>query len=135
MPTFRVWCFAAAAVSLGTALLHVIGGGPEFHEPALASAMSAQWKAAFSAIWHEVTALLAINGLFLAAAGMTWRRNRMVLALTLALNAAFGVLFIAYGLARLGDVTQLLQWVLFGGLCGLIALAMAAPEGGQPAAG
>ena len=124
LKSFRLWSFGAAAMSLIIAVLHVLGGGPEFHEPALASAMPAAWKAVFSSVWHEVTALLVLNGLFLIAAGMTWRKNTLLLALVLLLNISFAGLFFFYGVVRLGSPWILLQWILFTLQSVLIAAAL-----------
>jgi hypothetical protein len=113
LKSFRFWCFAAACISLLTAALHVIGGGPEFHLPALDSALSNQWKVAFSSVWHEITALLFFNGVFLILSGLALRKNLLVLWLVLSLNVAFAVLFFGYGVSRLGTPWALLQWVIF----------------------
>ena len=125
--SFRFWCFCAAALSLFIGVLHVIGGGAEFHVPALASDLPPAWKAAFSSVWHEVTALLILNSVFLLAAGLTWRRNAMALLLMLLLNVSFAVLFFGYGIMRLGSPWVLLQWVLFAPLSLLIGLALIVP--------
>jgi hypothetical protein len=111
--SFRFWCFVAALMSLATAALHVVGGGPEFHDPALASSLPAPWKAAFSTIWHEVSALLFLNAIFLAFAGLALRKNTLLLWLVFSLNAAFGVLFLTYGVVRLGSPWVLMQWIIF----------------------
>jgi Protein of unknown function (DUF2867) len=44
------------------------------------------------------------------------------------LNAAFAVLFFAYGIAWLGTPWLLLQWVIFVAISGLTALALRMPE-------
>jgi Protein of unknown function (DUF2867) len=111
--SYRFWCFFAAFLSLSTAALHVIGGGPEFHQPALESALSQNWKAAFSTIWHEVTAMLMLNGLALIFAGLALRKNQLALGLIMSLNVAFAALFFGYGVARLGTPFALPQWTLF----------------------
>jgi Protein of unknown function (DUF2867) len=123
LKSFRFWCFAAGVTSLIIAVLHVVGGGPQFHIPALVSDLPDAWKAAFSTIWHEVTALLLLNGGFLIAVGLTWRKNSLALLLMLLLNLAFAALFFGYGMLRLGTPWILLQWVLFAGLSLMIGLA------------
>jgi Protein of unknown function (DUF2867) len=122
--SFRFWCFFAGAVSLATAVLHVFGGGPEFHQPALDSALPAIWKAAFSTIWHAITAMLAFDGVFLIFAGLALRKNRLLLWLILLLNVAFAALFVGYGLARLGTVWALPQWTFFAVISFGVALAL-----------
>jgi hypothetical protein len=128
LKSFRFWCFAAAAVSLLTTVLHVFGGGPEFLQPAIESPLSFQWKAAFSTVWHEITALLFLNGVFLIAAGLSLRKNKLALWLVLLLNVAFALLFFGYGIAWLGAPWLLLQWVIFVAISGLTALALRMPE-------
>lgn len=124
--SFRFWCLAAAVISLATSMLHVFGGGPEFHNPALQSPLSDQWKVVFSTIWHEITALLFLNGLFLIFAGLALRKNLLMLWLVLLFNIAFGVMFFSYGAIRLGSPLVLLQWTIFAaiGACLITAIAL-----------
>jgi Protein of unknown function (DUF2867) len=122
--SFRFWCFVAAAISGLTALLHVFGGGPEFHQPALSSDLPMPWKVAFSTIWHEVTAMLLLNGVFLAFAGLAIRKNLLVLWLTFTLNAAFAVLFFSYGILRLGTPWVLPQWSIFVAISACLTLCI-----------
>lgn len=126
LKSFRFWCFVAAALSLATAVLHVAGGGPEFHAPALQSPLSDQWKAVFSTVWHEITALLFLNGVFLIFAGLALRKNLLMLWLVLLLNVVFGALFFGYGIVRLGSPWALLQWTIFAAisLCTLCAIML-----------
>ncbi len=125
--SFRFWCLAAAALSLLTTLLHVVSGGPQFHDTALVGPLPNTWKAAFSTVWHEITALLFLNGIFLVAAGLTWTRNTMVLLLVFSLNAAFAILFLSYGLLRLGSPWPLPQWILFATISIFTGLALWLP--------
>ncbi len=127
--SFRFWCGLAAAISLFTTFLHVVGGGPEFHEPALTSALADSWKAAFSTIWHEITVLLLLNAVFLAAAALQARRNALLLYLVFGLNFSFGALFFFYGVQRLGTPFVLLQWVLFFAISLPLAVAMTLRDG------
>jgi hypothetical protein len=124
LKSFRFWCFAAGAISIATCALHVIGGGPEFHLPALQSALPDPWKVAFSTIWHEVTALLFFNGVFLIFAGFALRKNLLLLWLVLLLNVAFGLLFFGYGLIRLNTPWLLLQWTIFAAISACTALTL-----------
>jgi hypothetical protein len=107
---------AAAAMSILTAAMHVFGGGPQFHEPALASGMSAVWQALFSTIWHQVTAFLLLNSVFLLWPAATGRISPTVLALIAAQNTAFALMFLGYGWMRLGSVLVLPQWIIFLGI-------------------
>jgi hypothetical protein len=124
LKSFRFWCFAAGVISITTCALHIIGGGPEFHMPALQSALPDPWKAAFSTIWHEVTALLFLNGVFLVFAAIALRKNRLLLWLVLLLNMAFATLFFGYGLIRLNTPWHLLQWTIFAAISTCTALAL-----------
>ncbi len=105
--------FGAGFASIAIAGLHVFGGGPEFHLPALESALNPAWKALFSTIWHQVTAFLVLNGLFLILAGRSAHLNRSLVTLIMVQNAIFGVLFLGYGWLRLGSAFVLSQWSLF----------------------
>jgi hypothetical protein len=119
----RLLIMAAVGISLGTAGLHVFGGGPEFHEPALASALAPEWKAGFSTIWHQITAFLLLNALFLFATGLSPQLNRGMLLLIAAQNLSFGILFLAYGWVRLGTPFVLMQWLIFFGIAALTGVA------------
>jgi hypothetical protein len=124
LKSFRFWCFAAAAISFATCVLHVAGGGPEFHVPALRSELSDAWKAAFSTIWHEITALLFLNGIFLACAGVALRKNTLLMWFMLLTNLAFGMLFFGYGMIRLNSPWVLLQWTIFVAMALCVGLAI-----------
>jgi hypothetical protein len=124
LKSFRFWCFAAALISLTLSVLHVVGGGPVFHEPALQSALPETWKVAFSTIWHEVSALLFLNGVFLTCAGLALRKNHLLLWFVLMLNMAFGLLFFGYGIARLNTPWLLAQWVIFAAISTCTALSI-----------
>lgn len=126
--SFRFWCFTAGIMSLLLTLLHVVSGGPRFHDTALASPLSEVWKAAFSTVWHEITALLLLNGLALMGAGLALRKNQLLLWLVVALNVAFGVLFAGYGVVRLGTPLILLQWVLFAAIAACVFVAIVLPD-------
>lgn len=130
--SFRFWCCLAAVISLFTTFLHVMAGGPQFHEPALASALPDTWKAAFSTIWHEITVLLLLNAVFLAAAVLQTRRNALMLYLVFGLNFSFGALFFFYGVLRLGTPFVLLQWILFFAISLPLAVAMALRDAPDP---
>ncbi len=130
--SFRFWCCLAAVVSLLTTFLHVMGGGPQFHEPALASELTDSWKTAFSTIWHEITVLLLLDAVFLAAAALQTRRNALLLYLVFGLNFSFGALFFFYGVLRLGTPFVLLQWILFFAISLPLAVAMALRDAPDP---
>lgn len=124
LKSFRFWCLAAGAFSILTSALHVIGGGPEFHGPALQSTLPDQWKAAFSTIWHGVTAILFLNGAFLIFAALALRKNTLLLWLELLVNFCIAALFFGYGLVRLGTVLELPQWLAFLAISTSVGLAL-----------
>lgn len=109
---------AAAIISALTVLLHVFGGGPQYHAPALLSNFTAEEKALYSVLWHAVTVTLTVNsvGLFLVA---TKRMSRDVGLIIVAQYALFAALFIFYGFTRLGTLWPLPQWVIFGAIAAL----------------
>jgi hypothetical protein len=124
LKSFRFWCFAAGAISFATCALHVVGGGPEFHVPALQSELSDAWKAAFSTVWHGVTALLFLNGFFLMCAGLALRKNTLLLWFMLLANLAFALLFFGYGITRLNSQWVLLQWTVFAAMAMCVGFAI-----------
>lgn len=119
-------------MSLAIAALHVFGGGPEFHVPALQSPLEPAWKAGFSTIWHQVTAFLVLNGVFLIAASRAAQFNRELVFLIILQNTAFGLLFLTYGWVRLGNPFILLQWILFLPLAFLLWLGLLRDSSGKP---
>jgi len=113
------WILAAAIVSMLTFFIHVFGGGPEIHVPVLESSLSIELKAVLSVVWHGVSAMLLINsGALLVAARSSDYRLPLV-ALVSAQNLAFAVLFVFYGLAHLGTLLLMPQWLIFLALTGL----------------
>jgi hypothetical protein len=120
----RTLIVLAALVSLATAALHVFGGGPEFLQPALDSGLPAVWKAGFSSIWHQITAFLVLNGIFLIAASIRPGMTAGVLPLVAVQNLAFAGLFLGYGLAQLGTPLALPQWIIFLAIAALLLVAI-----------
>jgi hypothetical protein len=107
------WLLVAGLISIVTAGLHVFGGGPEFLKPAMSSALPDAWKAVFSIIWHGVTAILIMNGVFLIGNSISPRPNHGVIWFMAFLNLTFGILFLFYGISMLGTPFVLVQWVIF----------------------
>lgn len=125
---------AAAALSLATFLLHVIGGGPEIHQPLLAGAPSGTLAAFTSVLWHFVTVIVLINSgaLGLAAVRQDWRKPLVVLASGQYLAVA--MLFLFYGWTRLGSFMVMPQWLLFVGIGGLAIAGLSRSGGYRDAA-
>ncbi len=111
----------AGILSLATAILHVWGGGIEFHRPMLTGASSDKLKAGFSVIWHEVTAMLVFNGIALLATVRNPGFGQGLIWLVLLQFLAFAFLFMFYGRTRLKTFWVLPQWTIFAVLSMLIA--------------
>lgn len=101
---------ASMAMAL-TFLVHVFAGGPELYSPLRASNLATiQWST-FSVVWHFVSLqlfLLAIALLYLAR-----NRNAALYYYVLVTTIGFAVLFIGYGLADLGSIWPMPQWIAF----------------------
>lgn len=64
-----LWFWAAAAVSLMTAVVHIIVGGGEVMAPLMAADMPSAARETLALAWHLVSAtLLAITALYVVAA-------------------------------------------------------------------
>jgi uncharacterized membrane protein len=105
------WTRIGAVLMILTLCIHVFGGGPEVHE-ALLRGLSEPALAAFaSVLWHAVTVVLAVLafGLWQLA-----KRNDAPFELVLSgIQIGFAVLFIVYGLSRLGTLWPMPQWIVF----------------------
>ena len=109
----NIWLLAASGLTFLTTAAHVFGGGSEIHVPILESNAEAIPKAAVSVIWHWVTAVLLLNG---AAYFMAARGHQAALASLPLINlqfAAFGLLFLFYGITRFGSIFVIGQWLFF----------------------
>jgi fumarate reductase subunit D len=105
------WTRLAAALMGLTVFLHVFGGGPEVYDP-LQAALSDPFLAAFAAVlWHMVTLVLIV------LAGGIWvlarRQDPALEAILSGIQLGFAALFVFYGLARLGTVMPMSQWIIF----------------------
>ena len=103
----------ATALSGILVLAHIFGGGPEIHMPVLATELAPEIKAAVSVVWHGVTLVLIINTVLLLAATTNRPWGHTAAWIVVAQYGAFVVLFIAYGIIRLENLTQLPQWIAF----------------------
>ncbi len=104
---------SAAILSFVTLLIHVIAGGQDVHVPFLESALTVENKAIFSVIWHAVTAVLLTSSvaLFFASKNHTYRLP--IAMFVSAQFSAFALLFVFYGLSRLGTLFLMPQWIIF----------------------
>lgn len=95
----------------GTVLGHVYLGGPEFPDQFSAELTSDKLRAMSLALWHAATVVLiafSVSYLILAR-----RPNPALLWLTSLIQLAWVLLFICYGMAFLGEIWTMPQWVLF----------------------
>lgn len=116
------WFFAAAALSLATAAVHVLAGAPEIMDPLLAADLPLVVKGVSDVLWHHITGLLLIAafGCFWAATHANWRLP--VLAFIGAQYLLIVGLFVAFGLYWFSSPWPMPQWVLFTVMLGLMAL-------------
>jgi hypothetical protein len=112
---------AAACLSIFTFGVHVFLGGPEIHEPLLASNASELVRAVGSVVWHAVSALLFLNSLALFYASRKPSMAKPLVILVVFQYLSFVALFTFYGLARFGSVTVMPQWT---GFLAMSALAL-----------
>ena len=107
------WIFAAGVLSSVTFAVHVFAGGPDVHEPLLATGLSALLKTYISTLWHGVTAVLLINSAALFAAVFHRHLERPLVWAVILQYMAYAILFLGYGLTYLGTVWTTPQWVVF----------------------
>jgi hypothetical protein len=92
----NLWLLASDTATL----VQIFPGGREIHRPIVAAGWPEPAKAIWSVVWHITTAMMLFGGMALAA-------------LPLALSAASAVLFVVYGLSRLGSPRILPHWIAF----------------------
>lgn len=109
----NIFFLAAAGLSVLTTFAHVFGGGPEFHQPMMASGLSQHIRAGFSVVWHATTIMLVVNSGLLIMATMNRPGARDFARVVILQYLPFAGLFIYFGLTRLGNITALPQWSAF----------------------
>lgn len=121
----NLWLITAGVAALLLDVVHITLGGREFHTPMLRSGAADPAKALWSVVWHATTAVMALGGLSLVAAGLIPDHALALAVLPIALFLATAALFIFYGQRRLGTLTLLPQWTAFLAISalGLIGLA------------
>jgi hypothetical protein len=115
------WLLAAGLAALVIDLVHVFYGGREIHRPMVAAPWPEPAKAVWSVVWHAATAVMALGGLALIVAGLMPDHALALAVLPVALFLCTAVLFLVYGLKRLGTVWVLPHWI---GFLGVSALAL-----------
>ncbi|SOE08299.1 hypothetical protein SAMN05877838_0008 [Hoeflea halophila] len=101
----------AAALMAVTVAIHVFMGGPEVHEPMLAEVTDITLNGYVSVLWHAVTVVLTALAAGLAV--LAFRRDHALEAVLSGVQIGFAGLFVAYGLVRLGNLTDMPQWIIF----------------------
>ncbi|MFD3875727.1 hypothetical protein [Streptomyces sp. NPDC058623] len=110
------WLLAAGMASLGVAAVHVIGGHRDVVRPLLSCGLTDEPKRVLHAVWHMVSADLALSGLALVL--LSLRRDIpgtglvawLVAAHFLAYAAAFLVVTLSVSWPR--PLLRLPQWIL-----------------------
>lgn len=105
------WHLAASALMGLTFVVHVFGGGPEIHVPIQASELSEYLRAISAVLWHAVSVILAVFALaYLWAA----KNNAPALIWQMTvIQLGFAALFLWYGIALLGTIWPMPQWIIF----------------------
>ncbi|MFN4201931.1 MAG: hypothetical protein ACK4GM_02610 [Tabrizicola sp.] len=119
------WLLTAGIAALVLDLVHVFAGGREIHRPMIASHWPEPAKAVWSVVWHAATAMMALGGLTLVAAGLMPDRALELAALPVALFLSGAALFLFYGWRRLGSVRVLPQWAAFLAISALALVGLA----------
>lgn len=119
------WLLAAGVAALVLDLVHIFPGGREIHRPMVASHWPEPAKAVWSVVWHAATAVMALGGVALIVAGLFPEQALALAALPVALFLSTALLFLVYGLKRLGTVWVLPQWVAFLGISALALIGLA----------
>ncbi len=109
----NLWLVTAGGAALLLDVVHITLGGREFHAPMLGSGATDPAKALWSVVWHAMTAMMALGGVSLVAAGVIPSHALALAVLPIALLLASAALFVFYGLKRLGDLSRLPQWTAF----------------------
>ncbi len=105
------WYLAATALSVATIGAHVIGGGPEIHQPVLKSDLAKDVKTVVSVIWHAITAIMVLSAIWLGLASVG--RGLGGMPYIAAQFFAFTGLFMLYGYLRFGSLFKFPQVYIF----------------------
>ena len=111
--TTNMWLFAAAAISLATTGLHVIGGTPEIMAPLNASDAPALSKGIAEVIWNQITLLLIVSVWVFWRAARNPEKAYELSSAIIVLYLGITLLFIASGLGLFGSIWVMPQWTLF----------------------
>ncbi|MCU0827333.1 MAG: hypothetical protein MUE52_07980 [Tabrizicola sp.] len=118
------WLLAAGVAALLLNLIHIFLGGREIHRPMVAAHWPEPAKAVWSVVWHATTAVMAFGGLALIAAAYRPDQALALSALPITLFVSAAVLFVFYGLKRLGSLWILPQWIAFSAISALAVVGL-----------
>lgn len=93
--------------------IHIFGGGADVHAPILASELDPLMKGYSSVLWHGITASLALCSAILLLAAKRNSERELLIWIVIAQFAAFALIFVFYGITRLGTLFLMPQWIAF----------------------
>ena len=121
-PARNPWYLTAAAAMAVTTLVHVFMGGPEVYAPLRAATLDPVVQSVLSVVWHMVTLVLAIMAI---TYWVLWQRPAVALAASNgAICLGIALLFLGYGMADLGTLWPMPQWIIFLLVFGLTCLGL-----------
>lgn len=118
--TLNRWHLTAALLMTLTVLIHVFVGGAEVMDPIRASTLDPLVIAVTNVVWHAITLQLA-----LFVVGLFWlvqHQSRPLVAMMLAMQLGFALIFLGYGIADLGTLWPMPQWIIFLGIPALMLM-------------
>ena len=121
----NAWLLAAGLSAFVLDIVHIFPGGRDIHRPMVAAHWPEPAKAVWSVVWHMATAMMALGGLALIAAGLNPELALALAALPVALFLSAAALFLFYARRRLGTIWALPQWVAFLGISALALVGLA----------
>ncbi len=118
------WILGAAFVSGLTFVAHIFGGGPDILVPMQAGEMSQYLKTIWTVVWHAVSVTIFIGTVCLIVEAIKPGKFTGLIWGICAQYLAFTVLFIYYGIAELGSLWPMPQWIAFSLIVVLAAIGM-----------
>ena len=103
----------AGAMSGLLFLAHVFAGVPDILEPILATGLPQEVRAVTVVVWHGISVVLIVGAALLIGAGLGVGWARHAVWMVGLQYAGFTLLFLAVGISRLGNLTDMPQWIGF----------------------
>jgi hypothetical protein len=114
----------AAGLSAMLIPAHIFGGGAEIYLPVLATALAPEIKAVISVVWYAISLILIINTALLFGAALKRPWGLVAARIVAAQYGGFVALFVVFGVTRLGNLTQMPQWIGFLLIVALIGIGI-----------